>query len=117
MISGPLLGLYLLGMLFRTSNSTVRSNFWLSRPNTRTVNAFRRYLPAAVFTLQGGLVGMTLGLLLTLWVGIGGQIFPPTADMTIPLNISIAGCNNTMGQNYTTSAPWTSAAPPTSLPE
>ncbi|XP_040059071.2 sodium-coupled monocarboxylate transporter 1 [Gasterosteus aculeatus] len=87
MISGPLLGLYLLGMLFRTSNST------------------------------GGLVGMTLGLLLTLWVGIGGQIFPPTADMTIPLNISIAGCNNTMGQNYTTSAPWTSAAPPTSLPD
>ncbi|XP_037304378.2 sodium-coupled monocarboxylate transporter 1 [Pungitius pungitius] len=86
MISGPLLGLYLLGMLFRTSNAT------------------------------GGLVGMILGLLLTLWVGIGGQIYPATAEKTLPLPISTAGCNNTMGQNHTTSAPWTSALPPTSPP-
>ncbi|KAM8914928.1 sodium-coupled monocarboxylate transporter 1 isoform 2-T2 [Spinachia spinachia] len=85
MISGPLLGLYLLGMLFRTSNST------------------------------GGLVGMILGLVATLWVGIGGQIFPPTAEKTLPLPVSTAGCNNTMGQNHT-SAPWTSAAPLTALP-
>ncbi|XP_074496933.1 sodium-coupled monocarboxylate transporter 1 [Sebastes fasciatus] len=81
MISGPLLGLYLLGMLFRTSNSI------------------------------GGLVGMIIGLVLTLWVGIGGQIYPPTVGKTNPLHVSTAGCNNTMGQNYTTTAPWTSAVP------
>uniref|UniRef100_A0A8C4I7G3 Solute carrier family 5 member 8, like n=1 Tax=Dicentrarchus labrax TaxID=13489 RepID=A0A8C4I7G3_DICLA len=82
MISGPLLGLYLLGMLFRTPNSI------------------------------GGLVGMIIGLVLTLWVGIGGQIYPPTAEKTNPLPLSTVGCNSTTGQNYTTAAPWTS---PTSM--
>ncbi|XP_078105173.1 sodium-coupled monocarboxylate transporter 1 [Sander vitreus] len=85
MISGPLLGLYLLGMLFRTTNSI------------------------------GGLSGMIIGLVLTLWVGIGGQIYPATAEKTNPLHVSTAGCNNTMGQNYTTTAPWTS--PLTSQPD
>ncbi|XP_023810709.1 sodium-coupled monocarboxylate transporter 1 [Oryzias latipes] len=80
MISGPLLGLYLLGMLFRTSNSI------------------------------GGLVGMVIGLVLTLWVGIGGQVYPPTADMTNPLPLTTAGCNNTMSQNYTTTSPWSTSA-------
>uniref|UniRef100_A0A3P8QW48 Solute carrier family 5 member 8 n=1 Tax=Astatotilapia calliptera TaxID=8154 RepID=A0A3P8QW48_ASTCA len=85
MISGPLLGLYLLGMFFRTSNSI------------------------------GGLVGMIIGLVLTLWVGIGGQIYPPTAEKTNPLPLTTAGCNNTIGQNYTTITPWTS--PVTLTPE
>ncbi|TDH13749.1 hypothetical protein EPR50_G00036340 [Perca flavescens] len=85
MISGPLLGLYLLGMLFRTTNSI------------------------------GGLSGMIIGLVLTLWVGIGGQIYPATSEKTNPLQVSTAGCNNTMGQNYTTTAPWTS--PLTSQPD
>uniref|UniRef100_A0A3P9HNG1 Solute carrier family 5 member 8, like n=1 Tax=Oryzias latipes TaxID=8090 RepID=A0A3P9HNG1_ORYLA len=80
MISGPLLGLYLLGMLFHTSNSI------------------------------GGLVGMVIGLVLTLWVGIGGQVYPPTADMTNPLPLTTAGCNNTMSQNYTTTSPWSTSA-------
>uniref|UniRef100_H3DLQ1 Solute carrier family 5 member 8, like n=1 Tax=Tetraodon nigroviridis TaxID=99883 RepID=H3DLQ1_TETNG len=75
MISGPLLGLYLLGMLFRTTNSI------------------------------GGLVGMILGLVVTLWVGIGGQIYPPTSEMTNPLPLTTVGC--TM-PNYTTAAPTTS---------
>uniref|UniRef100_A0A3Q3GQE8 Solute carrier family 5 member 8, like n=1 Tax=Labrus bergylta TaxID=56723 RepID=A0A3Q3GQE8_9LABR len=66
MISGPLLGLYLSGMLFRTTNSV------------------------------GGLVGMIIGLVLTLWVGIGGQIYPPTTDKTNPLSLSTIGCNSTM---------------------
>uniref|UniRef100_A0A672ZG89 Solute carrier family 5 member 8, like n=1 Tax=Sphaeramia orbicularis TaxID=375764 RepID=A0A672ZG89_9TELE len=78
MISGPLLGLYLLGMLFRTTNST------------------------------GGLIGMIIGLVLTLWVGIGAQIYPPTAEKTNPLPLSIENCNRTISQNYTTVAPWTS---------
>ncbi|CAI5686890.1 sodium-coupled monocarboxylate transporter 1 [Oreochromis niloticus] len=85
MISGPLLGLYLLGMLFRTSNSI------------------------------GGLMGMIIGLVLTLWVGIGGQLYPPTAEKTNPLPLNTAGCNNTINQNYTTITPWTS--PVTLTPE
>uniref|UniRef100_A0A8C6T612 Solute carrier family 5 member 8, like n=1 Tax=Neogobius melanostomus TaxID=47308 RepID=A0A8C6T612_9GOBI len=55
MISGPLLGLYLLGMFFRTPNSI------------------------------GSLSGLLIGLALTLWVGIGAQIYPATADKTNPL--------------------------------
>ncbi|KAK5933631.1 hypothetical protein CgunFtcFv8_014095 [Champsocephalus gunnari] len=84
MISGPLLGIYLLGMLFRTSNSI------------------------------GGLVGMIIGLVLTLWVGIGSQIYPPTAEKTNPLPFSTVDCNSTMSHNITTPAPWTS--PVTSEP-
>ncbi|CAJ1050269.1 sodium-coupled monocarboxylate transporter 1-like [Xyrichtys novacula] len=80
MISGPLLGLYLLGMLFRTTNSV------------------------------GGLVGMIIGLVLTLWVGIGGQIYPPTTDKTLPLPLTTVGCNYTTGQS-TTIPPWLSPAP------
>ncbi|XP_078480269.1 sodium-coupled monocarboxylate transporter 1-like [Lampetra planeri] len=82
MISGPLLGLYLLGMLFRTSNAI------------------------------GGLVGMIIGLVLTLWVGIGSQIYPATPEKTNPLPVSTAGCNSTLSQNYTTTtAPWTTLQP------
>lgn len=83
MISGPLLGLYLLGMLFRTPNSI------------------------------GSLAGMVIGLVLTLWVGIGAQTYPPTADKTIPLPHTVVGCNSTMSQNHTT---WTTAPPLTTLP-
>ncbi|KAK2861807.1 hypothetical protein Q5P01_001340 [Channa striata] len=85
MISGPLLGLYLLGMLFRTSNSI------------------------------GGLVGMIIGLVLTLWVGIGGQIYPPTPEKTNPLNVTTVDC--TRDQNYTTIGPWTSPTTFTLQPE
>ncbi|XP_042352846.1 sodium-coupled monocarboxylate transporter 1 isoform X2 [Plectropomus leopardus] len=86
MISGPLLGLYLLGMLFRTTNST------------------------------GGLSGMIVGLALTLWVGIGGQIYPPTVEKTNPLPVSTVNCS-TMSQNFTTTAPWTSPVTLTVQPE
>ncbi|XP_034061658.1 sodium-coupled monocarboxylate transporter 1 isoform X2 [Gymnodraco acuticeps] len=86
MISGPLLGLYLLGMLFRTSNSI------------------------------GALVGMIIGLVLTLWVGIGSQIYPSTAEKTNPLPVSTVDCNSTMSQNVTTPAPWTSPVTLTSQP-
>uniref|UniRef100_A0AAQ6AEV7 Solute carrier family 5 member 8 n=1 Tax=Amphiprion ocellaris TaxID=80972 RepID=A0AAQ6AEV7_AMPOC len=77
MISGPLLGLYLLGMLFRTSNSI------------------------------GALSGLITGLALTLWVGIGSQLYPPTTEKTLPLPLSTAGCNRTMDPSYTTVTPWT----------
>uniref|UniRef100_A0A7N8YIH1 Solute carrier family 5 member 8, like n=1 Tax=Mastacembelus armatus TaxID=205130 RepID=A0A7N8YIH1_9TELE len=86
MISGPLLGLYLLGMFFRTSNSI------------------------------GGLTGMIIGLILTLWVGIGGQIYPATAKKTNPLQVSTVGCNNTVGQNYTR-LHWTSPGNVTVQPD
>ncbi|KAM9814211.1 sodium-coupled monocarboxylate transporter 1 [Neosynchiropus ocellatus] len=82
MISGPLLGLYLLGMFSRTANSI------------------------------GGLSGMIIGLVLTLWVGIGGQLYPPTSDKTNPLPVSTAGCNNTMSQDFTTPAPVTLTTQP-----
>ncbi|XP_068171696.1 sodium-coupled monocarboxylate transporter 1 [Antennarius striatus] len=87
MIGGPLLGLYLLGMLFRTSNSI------------------------------GGLVGTVVGLVLTLWVGIGSQIYAPTAEKTNPLPVSTVGCNSTTDQDYTTATPWTTAVTLTSRPD
>uniref|UniRef100_A0A672ZFR2 Solute carrier family 5 member 8, like n=1 Tax=Sphaeramia orbicularis TaxID=375764 RepID=A0A672ZFR2_9TELE len=62
----------------------------------------------SLFPSQGGLIGMIIGLVLTLWVGIGAQIYPPTAEKTNPLPLSIENCNRTISQNYTTVAPWTS---------
>lgn len=82
MISGPLLGLYLLGMLFRTSNST------------------------------GGLVGLIVGLVLTLWVGIGSQFYPPTAEKTNPLPLSTVNCTRPTDQNFTTANPVTLSPKP-----
>ncbi|XP_041945428.1 sodium-coupled monocarboxylate transporter 1 isoform X1 [Alosa alosa] len=75
MISGPLLGLYLLGMFFRCANST------------------------------GGLSGLISGLVITLWVGIGAQIYPPGPDKTNPLPLTTAGC--IVDTNFTTMSPWT----------
>ncbi|XP_061689059.1 sodium-coupled monocarboxylate transporter 1 isoform X2 [Syngnathoides biaculeatus] len=77
MLSGPLLGIYLLGMLFPAANS------------------------------NGGLTGMLLSLALTLWVGIGGQIYPPTTAKTNPLPVTTVGCNGTIQYNMTTAASWT----------
>lgn len=74
-------------------------------------------MTAVIFASQGGLVGMIIGLVLTLWVGIGAQIYPPTAEKTNPLPLSTVGCNNTMGHNYTTAAPWTSPVTLTPQPE
>ncbi|XP_043097006.1 sodium-coupled monocarboxylate transporter 1 [Puntigrus tetrazona] len=62
MISGPLLGLYILGMFFRCANST------------------------------GGLVGLISGLAITLWVGIGAQVYPPLPEKTLKLPLSVEGC-------------------------
>ncbi|XP_062852671.1 sodium-coupled monocarboxylate transporter 1 [Trichomycterus rosablanca] len=86
MISGPLLGLFLMGMFFHCANST------------------------------GGLVGLLSGLVLTLWVGIGAQVYPPLLTKTRPLPLSVAGCDSQDINLTTTLAAWTSAALPTSVP-
>uniref|UniRef100_A0A671QQ22 Sodium-coupled monocarboxylate transporter 1-like n=1 Tax=Sinocyclocheilus anshuiensis TaxID=1608454 RepID=A0A671QQ22_9TELE len=62
MINGPLLGLYMLGIFFRCMNST------------------------------GGLVGLISGLTITLWVGIGAQLYPPLPEKTLRLPLSVEGC-------------------------
>uniref|UniRef100_A0A672RL75 Sodium-coupled monocarboxylate transporter 1-like n=1 Tax=Sinocyclocheilus grahami TaxID=75366 RepID=A0A672RL75_SINGR len=62
MINGPLLGLYMLGIFFRCVNST------------------------------GGLVGLISGLTITLWVGIGAQLYPPLPEKTLQLPLSVEGC-------------------------
>ncbi|XP_038612489.1 sodium-coupled monocarboxylate transporter 1-like [Tachyglossus aculeatus] len=62
-IGGPLLGLFSLGILF---------------PFANPIGAF------------GGLLG---GFLMSLWVGIGSQLYPPPPWRTLPLPLSTAGCN------------------------
>lgn len=70
-----------------------------------------------IFTFQGGLGGLITGLALTLWVGIGAQLYPPTADKTLPLSLTTVGCNKTVDLNSTTASPWTSPASLTPQPE
>uniref|UniRef100_A0A3B4UJB3 Solute carrier family 5 member 8 n=1 Tax=Seriola dumerili TaxID=41447 RepID=A0A3B4UJB3_SERDU len=80
-VGGPLLGLFTLGILFPFANS------------------------------KGALSGLVSGLVVSLWVGIGAQIYPPPSEMTRPLPLSTEGCNFTA----TDSLNWTSTALPTQL--
>ncbi|XP_040003266.1 sodium-coupled monocarboxylate transporter 1 [Xiphias gladius] len=78
-IGGPSLGLFALGILCPFANS------------------------------KGALSGLVSGLVVSLWVGIRAQIYPPLPEMTRPLPLTTEGCNFTT----TGSLNWTSTALPT----
>ncbi|NXA27255.1 SC5A8 protein, partial [Ibidorhyncha struthersii] len=63
MVGGPLLGLFALGILCSFANGI------------------------------GAFVGLVSGFVISLWVGIGSQIYPPLPERTKPLFLSTAGCN------------------------
>ncbi|XP_049740126.1 sodium-coupled monocarboxylate transporter 1 [Elephas maximus indicus] len=65
MVGGPLLGLFSLGILVPFANST------------------------------GALVGLMAGFAISLWVGIGAQLYPPLSERTMPLRLETYGCNST----------------------
>uniref|UniRef100_A0A6I8PN92 Sodium-coupled monocarboxylate transporter 1 n=1 Tax=Xenopus tropicalis TaxID=8364 RepID=A0A6I8PN92_XENTR len=72
MVGGPLLGLFSLGLFFPFCNSV------------------------------GAIVGLLFGFSMSLWAGIGAQIYPPLPERSRPLPLSIAGCNfSTMDTNWT----------------
>ncbi|KFV08869.1 Sodium-coupled monocarboxylate transporter 1, partial [Pterocles gutturalis] len=63
MVGGPLLGLFSLGILCSFANGI------------------------------GAFVGLVSGFVISLWVGIGAQIYPPLPERSYPLHLSTAGCN------------------------
>ncbi|XP_006871165.1 PREDICTED: sodium-coupled monocarboxylate transporter 1 [Chrysochloris asiatica] len=65
MVGGPLLGLFSLGILIPFANSV------------------------------GALVGLMAGFAISLWVGIGAQLYPPLPERTLPLSLETYGCNST----------------------
>ncbi|KAM4676278.1 sodium-coupled monocarboxylate transporter 1-like [Discoglossus pictus] len=72
MIGGPLLGLFSLGMFFPFANPL------------------------------GAIGGLLFGFVITLWAGIGAQIYPPLPDRSRPLPLSTSGCNfSTIEGNWT----------------
>ncbi|XP_072311101.1 sodium-coupled monocarboxylate transporter 1 [Eucyclogobius newberryi] len=75
-IGGPLLGLFVLGILCPFANS------------------------------KGAMSGLVLGLALSLWVSIGSNIYPPPPELTRPLPLNTAGCNFTTAKihNWTSTA-------------
>ncbi|NXL85617.1 SC5A8 protein, partial [Alectura lathami] len=73
MVGGPLLGLFALGILCSFANGI------------------------------GAFVGLVTGFVISLWVGIGSQIYPPLPERTMPLPLSTAGCNISISSNWTTS--------------
>uniref|UniRef100_UPI00398F6DA9 sodium-coupled monocarboxylate transporter 1-like isoform X1 n=3 Tax=Pristiophorus japonicus TaxID=55135 RepID=UPI00398F6DA9 len=84
---GPLLGFFLLGMIFPCANSI------------------------------GAISGLAISFILTLWVGISGHVYTPLPDHTRPLHLSIAGClfNITEPLDPVTGSPWTTINPVTEL--
>ncbi|NXR34459.1 SC5A8 protein, partial [Zosterops hypoxanthus] len=77
MVGGPLLGLFALGILCSFANGI------------------------------GAFVGLVSGFVISLWVGIGSQIYPPLPVRTKPLSLSIEGCNITSGNLTSTEIPLT----------
>ncbi|NWY68440.1 SC5A8 protein, partial [Erithacus rubecula] len=77
MVGGPLLGLFALGILCSFANGI------------------------------GAFVGLVSGFVISLWVGIGSQIYPPLPERTKPLYLSTAGCNITTGNLTSTEIPLT----------
>ncbi|NXE76228.1 SC5A8 protein, partial [Cochlearius cochlearius] len=77
MVGGPLLGLFALGILCSFANGT------------------------------GALVGLVSGFVISLWVGIGSQIYPPLPERTKPLYLSTAGCNISSANLTLTESPLT----------
>ncbi|XP_003475918.1 sodium-coupled monocarboxylate transporter 1 isoform X1 [Cavia porcellus] len=65
MIGGPLLGLFSLGILVPFANSV------------------------------GAFVGLLTGFMMSLWIGIGAQLYPPLPERTMPLYLATYGCNST----------------------
>ncbi|XP_024112799.2 sodium-coupled monocarboxylate transporter 1 [Pongo pygmaeus] len=82
MVGGPLMGLFTLGILVPFANSI------------------------------GALVGLMAGFAISLWVGIGAQIYPPLPERTLPLHLDIQGCNSTYNETNlmtTTEMPFTTS--------
>uniref|UniRef100_A0A8C3U8B0 Solute carrier family 5 member 8 n=1 Tax=Catharus ustulatus TaxID=91951 RepID=A0A8C3U8B0_CATUS len=77
MVGGPLLGLFALGILCSFANGI------------------------------GAFVGLLSGFVISLWVGIGSQIYPPLPERTKPLSLSTAGCNISTGNLTSTVFPLT----------
>ncbi|KAI6079320.1 sodium-coupled monocarboxylate transporter 1 [Aix galericulata] len=77
MVGGPLLGLFALGILCSFANGI------------------------------GAFVGLVTGFVVSLWVGIGSQIYPPLPERTLPLPLSTDGCNISISSNLTTANPLT----------
>ncbi|NWS38904.1 SC5A8 protein, partial [Probosciger aterrimus] len=77
MVGGPLLGLFALGILCSFANGI------------------------------GALVGLVSGFVISLWVGIGSQIYPPLPERTKPLSLSTIGCNISSGNLTATESPLT----------
>ncbi|NWI16565.1 SC5A8 protein, partial [Crypturellus soui] len=79
MIGGPLLGMFTLGILFSFANEI------------------------------GAFVGLISGFIVTLWVGIGAQTYPPLPTRTNPLTLSTAMCNISISNS-------SGFTPPTGIP-
>ncbi|XP_053572970.1 sodium-coupled monocarboxylate transporter 1 [Bombina bombina] len=81
MVGGPLLGLFSLGILFPFANPT------------------------------GAIVGLLAGFSVSLWVGIGAQIYPALPIRSMPKYLSVEGCNfsDIATSNFTSN--WTSPIP------
>ncbi|ELK10337.1 Sodium-coupled monocarboxylate transporter 1 [Pteropus alecto] len=82
-VGGPLLGLFALGILIPFANST------------------------------GALTGLLAGFVVSLWVGIGAQLYPPLPERSMPLSLETYGCNSTHnGSNWmtTTEIPFSTSA-------
>lgn len=64
------------------------------------------------YVLQGGLAGLVSGLIASLWVCIGAQIYKPLAENVRPLPLQTHGCNMTTAENDILN--WTSYSTQTS---
>lgn len=98
-IGGPLLGAFVLGMFVPACNTAVSVGWAGGRgaggPST---------MQTPLLALQGVFGGLSVGLTLSLWVAVGGSLYPAPANIAGVLPASGAHCplyNHTASTNHT----------------
>uniref|UniRef100_A0A8C0EPV4 Solute carrier family 5 member 8 n=1 Tax=Bubo bubo TaxID=30461 RepID=A0A8C0EPV4_BUBBB len=55
------------------------------------------YISFLLWSVVSNILLLFIGFVISLWVGIGSQIYPPLPERTKPLSLSTAGCNISSG--------------------
>lgn len=100
-LSGPQLGLFSLGVLFPSANSKVSLGILSTClvADTRSAQALLWYSNILACVLQGALAGLVSGLIVSLWICVGAQVYHPLLKNVRPLPLQTNNCSVITDEN------------------